>query len=101
MAWFALWKWFSTFRVKPYDNMIEMYRKFLYGQWWDGLSHEEQLRVIAEREAEENRRHQSAMRGLRTLMAMTSMLTMKTRECHKLPQTTDDMLTADNLFLRW
>lgn len=41
MAWYALYKWFRPWRKIPYVNMIQMYRKHLYDEWYNSLSDED------------------------------------------------------------
>lgn len=41
MAWWALYKWFSQFRVRPYINYINLYKKKMFCEWYDSLTMEE------------------------------------------------------------
>ena len=56
MAWYSLYKWFSTFRKIPYINCIAWYKNYLYTEWFNGLTEEEQekeklrIRKIKEKE---------------------------------------------------
>lgn len=42
MAWYSLYKWFVSFRKLPYVNIIVWYRQFLYKEWFNSLTEEEQ-----------------------------------------------------------
>ncbi len=42
MAWYSLYKWFISFRKLPYVNIINWYRRFLYEEWFNSLTEEEQ-----------------------------------------------------------
>lgn len=41
MAWWALYKWFSQFRVRPYINYINWYKKKMFYEWYNSLTMEE------------------------------------------------------------
>lgn len=41
MAWYALYKWFRSFRKTPYVDMIQAYRKQLYDEWYNSLTDEQ------------------------------------------------------------
>lgn len=42
IAWYALYKWFITFRKKPYTDWVEWYSDKLYLEWYNSLSAEQQ-----------------------------------------------------------
>lgn len=42
MAWWALYNWFVQFRKTPYDHWIFWYKKYLYDEWFNSLSEDEQ-----------------------------------------------------------
>lgn len=57
MAWYALYKWFRPFRTIPYVNMISEYRRYLFEEWYNGLSDEDrEIYDRIEREEEEKRK---------------------------------------------
>jgi len=47
MAWYWLYKWFVSFRKLPYVNIINWYRQFLYDEWFNSLTKEEQKKEKA------------------------------------------------------
>ena len=57
MAWYALYKWFIPWRKTPYINMISMYKRYLYDEWFNSLSEEDQIKVKEiEKRSEEKRK---------------------------------------------
>lgn len=42
MAWYALYKWFISFRKRTYVDYISWYKQYLYDEWFNSLSEEEQ-----------------------------------------------------------
>lgn len=41
MAWWALYKWFGSFRTTPFENMIDYYKSKLHHEWYESLTDEE------------------------------------------------------------
>lgn len=58
MAWYALYKWFIPFRLKPYTNWVSWYKSYLHEQWFESLSDEDKQKVLEfrKRKEEENKR---------------------------------------------
>lgn len=79
MAWYALYKWFSTFRKTPYVNMIQAYRKLLYDEWWNSLS-EEQQKMWEKKWKEE--KEQEKRDTYRSLMAMNMVMNTMCNMAH-------------------
>lgn len=70
MAWYALYKWFSTFRKQPAFNWISWYRGYLYKEWFDSLSEEDQIKELARKRAEEKHNQEC----LNNFLCMGAML---------------------------
>lgn len=70
MAWWALAKWFLPWCKSRRTNWVSWYKGYLYEQWFNSLSEEEQKNEIArirkERELEK-RRSEAAIRNFRQL----------------------------------
>lgn len=52
MAWYALYKWFSPWRKKPYTNYILWYSAKLYEEWFKLLPKEEQTKLLERKKRE-------------------------------------------------
>ena len=70
MAWYALYKWFRTFRKSPYVNYVDHYRNYLYDQWFNGLSLEEQEAEVKRIEKEKEARRMRVNTALAMLYGM-------------------------------
>lgn len=68
MAWYALWKWFSSFRTTPYTNMISWYSGYLYKQWYNSLTDEQKERL----EEYRRRKRENAIKNLASIMGAMS-----------------------------
>lgn len=71
MAWYALYKWFRTFRKSRYVNYISIYKKYLYDQWFNSLSEEDKQSELKRIELEEERRRRVSTRALNIMYAMS------------------------------
>lgn len=56
MAWWAMYKRINHLCRADYNEMIQAYKKYLYDQWWEGLSQEERDRYTKQWEQEEEER---------------------------------------------
>lgn len=59
MAWWTLFKWFSSFRTTPFVNMIKWYSYQLYKEWYESLSDEEKEYYLKESEKRKARENQA------------------------------------------
>lgn len=78
MAWYALYKWFITFRKKTYTNYIRCYKRYLYDEWFNNLSEEEQKTELKRQQRiKEKRKHDGevAISRLRALYNMMNNVT--------------------------
>lgn len=67
MAWFAMYKWFAPWRKTKYINMIDMYKKKLFDDWFATLSIEEQKSY---KDREKRRKEADKKHAMETLMFM-------------------------------
>lgn len=65
MGWYALYKWFSSFRKSSYVDYVIWYKQYLYDEWFKSLSDEDKTEEIIrqQRLADEKERE------LRTILA--------------------------------
>ena len=65
MAWRSLQRWFLRFRKSYYPDVIVIYKNYLYDEWFNSLSEEEQKAEIErQRQLKEKRKRD----GERTMM---------------------------------
>ena len=74
MAWYALYKWFITFRKCPYVNWIEWYKDKLYHDWFESLSEEEKQAWMDKVEEHKRIKQERAEKTLHTLIRIERML---------------------------
>lgn len=63
MAWWALYKWFKPWRKTPYTNYIRWYSNYLYEEWFNSLTPEQQ-ELVKERIQKEKDRKEKEFRLL-------------------------------------
>lgn len=69
MAWYAIYKWASPFRKRPFEvNWTAWYSEKLYNEWFDSLSEEDQQKIIAYREAKKEQREKANRAHMLALM---------------------------------
>lgn len=53
MAWYKLYRWFSSFRKSPYPDMNAYYKKVLFDEWYDGLTDEQKEQYVEYKQKKE------------------------------------------------
>lgn len=74
MAWYALYKWFVGFRIKPFTYWNRWYSQYLYDKWFDSLSDDEKEIVILEKKRKEEEEHRRLMNILGCFSIIPSIL---------------------------
>lgn len=74
MAFYALYKWFRTFRVRPFTNWIHEYKWHLYTQWYESLSDEEKIKEDERVRLIKERREKERKSAVQKLCLMNSMV---------------------------
>lgn len=73
MAWYSLWKWFSSWRKREYINVIEWYSNILYEEWFCSLTPEKQQVILASRKRREQQRRKKIYDTLAMMTALSSI----------------------------
>lgn len=74
MAWRSLYLWFQTFRKETYINVNAIYRKYLYDEWFNSLSEEEQKKEIEYQKKLKEKREREGKMALARFCAMTAKM---------------------------
>lgn len=80
MAWYALYKWFIPWRKIKYINRINEHKVYLYDEWFNSLSEEDQQKELNRIEEIRERRRRKVKQTLHTINAVTSYLYNKTSD---------------------
>ena len=75
MAFWALYKWFSRFRKRPYINYIYWYKRKLFNEWYESLTEEEK------EEYQKNKKHKEELSKKRFLSTLAMMDMMYAQAC--------------------
>ena len=78
MAWWALYNWFVQFRKTPYDHWIFWYKKYLYDEWFNSLSEDEQRNELKRIRLKEEKRKielERLMNGMAMMYSTMDRLT--------------------------
>lgn len=78
MAFYSLYKWYSPWSKINCPNMILLYRKKLFDDWFNTLSPEQQKKYKELREKEKAQRRKNAIRTMAFLGAMMDRLVDRT-----------------------
>ena len=70
MAWRSLRLWFETFRKSYYPNVIIVYKNYLYDEWFNTLSEEEQKAEAKRQKMLKEKQEREAKEALSRLIAM-------------------------------
>ncbi len=70
MAWYALYKWFSSFRKTPCINQINVYRHHLFNKWYSNLTKEQKERYKRNKE----RKEQEDLKRFEELLHLTEYI---------------------------
>jgi hypothetical protein len=82
MAWWALKKWFMRFRKSYYPDCRVLYKNFLYDEWFNSLSEEDQKEELRlQRELKEKRKREGEL-AVQRLLCMTAA--MKNLACRNI-----------------
>ena len=74
MAWWALKKWFMRFRKSYYPDCRVLYKNFLYDEWFNSLTKEDQEEELRlQRELKEKRKREGEL-ALQRLLYMTASM---------------------------
>lgn len=71
MAWYAECKRRKSIHCINAFDMVAWYNQKLYDDWWNSLTKEEQLKVIAERE---RRRKEGVQKAMTSLVMMNAFM---------------------------
>ena len=76
MAWYAELKRRKWYCIRAVD-MIRVYKKHLYDEWYNSLTEEEKLRLEEYRKKEKERKEREAQEALYKLAYMTALIRTK------------------------
>ena len=80
MAWRALKRWFESFRKSYYPDCRVLYKNYLYDEWFNSLSEEDQEEELRlQRELKEKRKRDGELALQRLLYMTTSMKAIASR----------------------
>lgn len=74
MAWYALYKWFIPWRKTPYINWIIWYKRYLYDEWFNSLSEDEQAVELERKKMIMEKRKRDVQNALAALIGMNAIL---------------------------
>ena len=74
MAWRSLYLWFQTFRKETYLDVNAIYRKYLYDEWFNSLSEDEQKKEIEYQKRLKEKREREGKMALAQLLCMTNAM---------------------------
>lgn len=72
MAWWALKKWFMRFRKSYYPDCRVLYKNFLYDEWFNSLSEEEQEKEIERQRMLKEKRKRDGERAMMQFLYLES-----------------------------
>ena len=74
MAWRSLYRWFAAFRKSYYPDVIVIYKNYLYDEWFNSLSEEEQKAEIERQQQLKEKRIREGEEALKRLRYMTAKM---------------------------
>ena len=74
MAWRSLRLWFSRFRKSYYPDVIVIYKNYLYDEWFNSLSEEEQKAEVERQQRLKEKRKRDGEEALKALQFMTAKM---------------------------
>lgn len=80
MAWYALYKWFISWRKTPYINWISWYKQHLYDEWFNSLSEVGQKEELERQKMIREKRKRDGQNALAALVGMNAILNRYTHD---------------------
>lgn len=80
MAWYALYKWFIPWRKTSYTNWIIWYKRYLYDEWFNSLSEDEQAVELERKKMIMEKRKRDVQNALAALIGMNAILNRYTHD---------------------
>lgn len=74
MAWRSLYLWFQTFRKSYHPDVIAIYKNYLYDEWFNSLSEDEQNEEIKRQKRLKEKRIREGEEALKRLRYMTAKI---------------------------
>lgn len=74
MSWRSLRLWFETFRKSYYPDVIVIYKNYLYDEWFNSLSEEEQKAEVERQQRLKEKRIREGEEALERLRYMTAKI---------------------------
>ena len=72
MAWRSLQRWFLRFRKSYYPDVIVIYKNYLYDEWFNSLSEEEQKVEIERQQQLKEKRKRDGERAMMQFLYLES-----------------------------